>query len=152
MQMTRNITTDWQIECCPLPHHHYTPQHALVKWITCRPSQHCRPCHHSVQRHVHISCMVGICQRTEQRQDRNIMNHMKCRGFLYSEHPSADGIAAKADEALFSVICMNPIHVLGSFLSHPKQHRYQLRTRAHSFSLPPKDDRNLSRNLYRNIY
>src|SRR6218665_1635117 len=29
------------------------------------------PSHHSVQRHVRIPCMVGICQRTEQRQDRS---------------------------------------------------------------------------------
>jgi len=36
---------------------------------------------------------------------------MKRRGFLNPEHPSADGIAAKADKALFSAICMNPNHV-----------------------------------------
>src|SRR6218665_3462939 len=82
-----------------------------------------------------------------------LISHMKRRGFLHPEHPSADGIAAKADKALFSAICMNPNHVLSSFLPCPKQHQYHMRTRAHNFSLLPKDDRNfLSRNLYRNIY
>jgi len=50
-----------------------------------------------------------------------LLNRMKRRGFLHPEHPSADGIAAKA---LFSAICMHPNHVLSSFLPRPKQHQY----------------------------
>src|SRR6218665_476347 len=90
---------------------------------------------------------------TAQNRDKvkALISRLKRRGFLHPEHPSADGIAAKADKALFSAICMNPNHVLiASF--RPKQHQYHMRTRAHNFSLPPKDDRNfLSRNVYRNI-
>jgi len=51
-----------------------------------------------------------------------LINRMKRRGFLHLEHPSAGGIAAKADESLFHAICMNPSHVLSSFLPRPKQH------------------------------
>src|SRR6218665_2481225 len=40
----------------------------------------------------------------------------------------------------FSAICMSLSHVLSSFLSRPKQHQYHMRTRAHNFSLPPKDE------------
>jgi len=75
---------------------------------------------------------------------------MKRRVFLYPEHSSADGIAVKADEeVLFSAICMNSCHVLSRFLPRPKQHQYNMKTRVHNFSLPPKDIRNFSsRNLY----
>src|SRR6218665_2873088 len=52
-----------------------------------------------------------------------LISRMKRRGFLHPEHPSADGITAKADKALFSAICMNPNHVLSSFLPRPKQHQ-----------------------------
>src|SRR6218665_3250982 len=55
---------------CPLPHHQ-RPQHASIKGIICRLSPPRRPSHHSLQCHVRIPCMVGICQRTEQRQDRS---------------------------------------------------------------------------------
>src|SRR6218665_3087733 len=53
-----------------------------------------------------------------------LINRMKRRVFLHPEHPSADDIAAKADESLFHAICMNPSHVLSrpSFLSRRKQH------------------------------
>src|SRR6218665_3854029 len=63
--------TNTQIECCPLRHHHFTPSARFDQGIICRLSPPRRPSHHSVQRHVRILCMVGICQRTEQRQDRS---------------------------------------------------------------------------------
>src|SRR6218665_3019768 len=46
-----------------------------------------------------------------------------------------------ADTSLFlneALFCMNSSHVLSRFLLHPKQHQYNMRTRAHNFSLPPK--------------
>ena len=100
-----------------------------MKGIICRLSPPRRPSHHSVQRHVRIPCMVGIWQRTEQRQDRSAYKPMKRRDFLHPEHPSGDGIAAKADESLSHAICMNPSHVLSSFLPRPKQHQYHMGTR-----------------------
>ena len=82
-----------------------------------------------------------------------LINRMKRRGFLYPEDPTASDLAVKADEALFRAVCTNPNHVLSSLLPRLKQHQYNLRSRVHNFSLPPKDDRNfVSRSLYRNIY
>src|SRR6218665_1094527 len=73
--------------------------------------------------------------------------------FLHPEDPTASDLALKADEALFRAVCTNPNHVLSSLLPRLKQHQYNLRSRVHNFSLPPKDDRNFaSRSLYRNIY
>src|SRR6218665_3620636 len=87
------------------------------------------------QRHVRIPSMVGVCQRTEQRQDRSSNKPYETQRVPPSR-ASADSIAAKADKALFSAICMNPNHVLSNFLPRPKQHEYHKRTRAHNFSLP----------------
>jgi len=82
-----------------------------------------------------------------------LIKRMKRRGFLHPEDPTASDLAHKADEALFRAVCTNPNHVLSSQLPRLKQHQYNLRSRVHNFSLPPKDDRNfVSRSLYRNIY
>src|SRR6218665_1078564 len=84
------------------------------------------------------SCLDTATSRTDCRWEQASTS----QGFLHPEHPNADGIAAKADDALFSAICMNSSHVLSRFLPSPQQHQYHMRTRAHNFSLPPKDDRN----------
>jgi len=125
------------------------PRHASIKGIICRLSPPRRPSHHSVQRHVCIPCMVGICQCTEQRQDRSSNK-------LYETQRVPPSRTSKCwrYRCQSTVQChlLEPDHVLGSFLLHPKQHQYHMRTGAHNFSLPPKDNQNsLSRNLYRNI-
>src|SRR6218665_2277506 len=81
-----------------------------------------------------------------------LIKRMKRRGLLHPEDPTASDLALKADEALFCAVCTTPNHVLSSLLPRLKQHQYNLRSRVHNFSLPPKDDRNfVSRSLYRNI-
>ena len=65
-------------------------------------------------------------------------------------------ILDKADKNLFTSAISNSGHVLNKLLPPVKTHRYQMRARAHNFSLPlnsPAQSRNfLFRMLFNNIY
>src|SRR6218665_900307 len=59
----------------------------------------------------------------------------------------------RADERLFSAVVSNENHVLHSRLPVKRPKIYDLRPRAHDYSLPPKDEQNfITRLLYKNIY
>ena len=74
-------------------------------------------------------------------------------GYLSSTAPSAGEMSARADENLFKAVRADCSHVLHTLLPPTTSHTHNLRSRAHSFVLPEKDDKNyINRMLYKNIY
>src|SRR6218665_2826952 len=70
-------------------------------------------------------------------------------GSLPDDCPTAESLAGVADHKLFVSIAGNPHHVLRRYYHEKKSSGHNLRTRAHNFLLPEKDDRNfVSRSIY----
>ena len=95
----------------------------------------------------------GYTNAGDRARIEQLLQRMKRSGFLPPTAPGAEQLAAAADESLFRAIIQNQGHVLRRFLPEPRRNSYNLRPRAHGFTLPHKDDRNfIPRLLYRNMY
>jgi len=91
---------------------------------------------------------AGYRERIER-----LINQLKRCGFLPMSAPSVPTLANEADQRLFRSVIHNPDHVLHKLLPDVRRVNYNLRSRAHGFELPLKDDRNfISRLLYKDIY
>src|SRR6218665_1004554 len=67
---------------------------------------------------------------------------MRSRDFLSPQSPDADQMADRTEERLFSAVVSNKNHVLHSRLPVKRPRIYELRPRAHDYSLPPKYEQN----------
>lgn len=78
----------------------------------------------------------------------------RCQRFGYmSSGVSVDELCTRADRTLFKAVSNNPSHILHPLLPPRTNHNYNLRHRAHPFTLPAKDSRNfIPRMLYQDIY
>src|SRR6218665_2031166 len=95
----------------------------------------------------------GFTSAGDRKRIGAFLARMKRRGFLPPQSPDADQMADRADERLFWAVVSNKNHVLHSRLPVKRPKIYDLRPRAHDYSLPPKDQQNfLTRLLYKNIY
>ena len=96
----------------------------------------------------------GFTQARDRAKIEKLLDRLKRNGFLPPNAPAAEQLAVAADDSLFRAIISDQSHVLRRFLPESRSHSYNLRTRAHEYKLPPKDNRNfISRLLYNlNIY
>ena len=124
--------------------------------LTASPSRH--PCgrknDHSCILDVCIPSLEGVYPGTQPGQDRETSGQAKAKRVSpYKRASAAEQLAVPADDSLFRAIISNQSHVLRRFLPESRSHSYNLRTRAHEYKLPPKDNRHfISRLLYKNIY
>src|SRR6218665_1661571 len=75
------------------------------------------------------------------RVDR-LVCRLKRRGFLSEETPDVATLVSEAENRLFQAIIADPNHVLRKHFPDIKRSNYNLRPRAHEFTLRLKDDRN----------
>ena len=74
-------------------------------------------------------------------------------GYYSASDPEAGSMCVTADNRLFRKVISNPGHVLNYLLPQQQTHTYFLRSRAHNFQLPRKDDRNFfNRMLFSKIF
>ena len=74
-------------------------------------------------------------------------------GFIPDDAVSFADLAAEADRRLFRSLVSNPSHMLSRHLPGVKTTNYNLRPRAHGFTLPEKDNCNfIPRTLFERIY
>src|SRR6218665_16661 len=66
------------------------------------------------------------------------------RGDYLDDFPTVESLAGAADHKLFVSIAGNPHHVLRRYYHEKKSSGHSLRTRAHNFLLPERNDRNFS--------
>src|SRR6218665_2011549 len=94
----------------------------------------------------------GFASAGDRKRIGDFLARMKRRDFLPPQSPDVDEMADRADERLFSAVVSNKNHVLHSRLPVKRPKIYDLRPRAHDYSLPPKDEQNfITRLLYKNI-
>src|SRR6218665_946909 len=84
----------------------------------------------------------GLHQCRRPEEDRGLSGQDEAPGLLPPQSPDADQMADRADERLFSAVVSNKNHVLHSRLPVKRPKIYDLRPRAHDYSLPPKDEQN----------
>ena len=78
-----------------------------------------------------------------------LLGRLRRGGYLPDDFLTAESLAGAADHKLFISIAGNPHHVLRRHYHEKKSSGHNLRTRAHNFLLPEKDDRNfVSRSIY----
>jgi len=96
----------------------------------------------------------GFTSAGDRKRIGAFLARMKRRNFLPPQSTDADQLADRADERLFSAVLSNKNHVLPSLLQVIKRPKiYDLRPRAHDYSLPSKHEQNfITRLLYKNIY
>src|SRR6218665_1675097 len=79
------------------------------------------------------------------------MGRLRRGGYLPEDFLTAESLAGAADHKLFVSIAGNPHHVLRRYHHEKKSSGHNLRTRAHNFLFPEKDDRNfVSRSIMMN--
>src|SRR6218665_2432651 len=133
---------------------HTRPAYASVTWPRPHPGARSGPHDNSGLHAVCITGLVGLHDRTRQRQAGKTCPAAPQRRVppAGDAQPIAD-LASDADERLFRAIPTDPSHVLRRLLPKPKHTGYLLRPRAHGYELPAKDEHNfISRMLYKNIY
>src|SRR6218665_2332098 len=96
----------------------------------------------------------GFTSAEDWKRIGAFLARMKRRDFLPPQSPDADQMADRADERLFSAVVSNKNHVLHNRQTVKRPKIYDLRPRAHDYSLPPKDKQNFITRLvlYKNIY
>jgi len=72
---------------------------------------------------------------------------LKRRSFFSAETPDVATLVSEAEDRLFQAIIAAQNHVLRKHLPDIRRSNYNLRPRAHEFTLPLKDDRNFIRLL-----
>ena len=81
------------------------------------------------------------------------LRRSKKLGYCKVELPDVTHLFEAADTSLFKRVACNPEHVLYPLLPPQRQSIYNLRKRAHNFSLTHKDDRNfINRMLFHKLY
>ena len=100
--------------------------------------------------------MVGCTSAKDRARVERLVCRPTCRlkrrGFLSAETPDEATLVSKAADRLFQAIIADPNHVLRKHFPGIKRSNYNLRPRAHEFTLPQKDVRNsIPRLLFRDF-
>ena len=92
----------------------------------------------------------GLASQRDIDRINGFLKKAKKLGYYPDNGLFFEDLCELADDRLFSKIENNPNHVLYKFLPEIKSTGYNLRKRAHPYSLPIKDDRNfMNRVLYK---
>src|SRR6218665_721441 len=95
----------------------------------------------------------GFTSARDKDRLEKLIGRLQRGGFLPDDGLSFAGLAADADRRLFRSLVSNPSHVLSRHLPAIKTTNYNLRPRAHGFTLPEKDTCNfIPRMLFERIY
>jgi len=91
----------------------------------------------------------GFTSAGDRNKIGSLPTRMKRLDFVPPQSPDADQLADRADERLFSAVVPNTNHVglLHSELSVKRPKIYNLRPRAHDYSLPSKDEQHFTTHL-----
>src|SRR6218665_2278573 len=91
----------------------------------------------------------GFTSAGDRKGIGTFLDRMKRQDCLPPQSPDADQTTDRTDQRLFSAVMSNKNHVLHSRLPVKRPRIYDLRPRAHDYSLPPKDEQNfITRLLY----
>src|SRR6218665_690774 len=78
----------------------------------------------------------------ERSRLERLLGRLRRGGYLPDDFPTVESLAGVADHKLFVSIAGNLHHVLRRHYHEKKSSGHNLRTQAHNYLLPEKDDRN----------
>src|SRR6218665_978976 len=102
---------------------------------------------------AHMYVNMCVCIHIYVYRLEKLIGRLQRGGFLPDDVLSFADLAADADRRLFRSLVSSPSHVLRRHLPAIKTTNYNLRPRAHGFTLPEKDTCNfIPRMLFERIY